>query len=357
SRNVEAEGVGATHKISLAPQLLGLYQATQVSARRLHPTHDGLYENRSLISRLPGVKPQAFVEIDGTMYYAKRTNVGGVQLASPQNRAASGPDVVRLGGKWVAQFRVGVTLEGRAVTLSRSEQYPNSYSVNGNSRFLIHAGNVNVSDGQAVVKSSQCAAFFEAYDKWMNDELDLYRGIATNHFSVNDMRQFGVLKSEGDADIPTFTMGNDDKQKTAWLPTDPRVAIPVAIAVGNQSWLSGVDESIPRGIVIKIRAGANETHFGVSFINSGELAVQGPLTNNEFSIAGIAFVNQREGIVLKSPTEPLSFNDLPIPGPYPDPDGARWTHQQVMGWREEMRQWNAAFARKNLTTVWPPATT
>ncbi|WP_232454885.1 hypothetical protein, partial [Burkholderia ubonensis] len=331
---------------------LSQYAETNISMNNLERLDDGFYKTRSLFNRLPGVKPKEFIEIDGTFYHARRFG-GGARLIDHNNPSTQGPMAQRKNGKWIVQFPLEVaTPGGRSITLSRMEKYPKSFAINGNSRFLIHENNVDFYQGKASVKLAERDSFLESYDKWMNNDLDLYRGLSTNHFSVQKLKDHGVLESEGNADIPTFTMGNS--QKTRWLPTDLHIGVPASISVGNQSWLdraAGAGD-IPRGIVVKIRAGVDETHFGVSYINSGELVVQGPLTNNEFSIIGVTFADQANGIVLKSTHPPLTFNELPEPGPYPD-DKA-WTAPQVAAWKTRMQQWKVVFDSRSPMTIWPP---
>jgi len=57
--------------------------------------------------------------------------------------------------------------------------------------------------------------FGNFYQEWNHDTLCIYRGFNCSHFAYPGILT-GTLRSEGDADNPTFTMGND--QKTRWLP-------------------------------------------------------------------------------------------------------------------------------------------
>ncbi|MGT0193867.1 dermonecrotic toxin domain-containing protein [Burkholderia pyrrocinia] len=332
---------------------LSSYAAPRTARENAQLASDGLLEEKSILSRLPFRTPRNYVEIDGILYQARRNSDGSARLIDGNNANSHGPLVTRKNGKWTAQFEAGTTPLGNSVNFSRNAKYPKSYMVNGDPKFLVEEGNLVISNGRAIIKDSERLSVLNSYDKWINNDLDLYRGISTNHFSISDMKNYGILKSEGDADIPVFTMGNVGGQKTAWLPADLQVDTPAMISTGNQMWLNGAsDQNIPRGIVVKIRAGQDDSHFGVSFLNSGELVVQGPLSNSEYSIAGVVFDSKNGDIVMMSPKTALSFQDLPNPGPYPDPSGAKWTPKQVADWREEMRVWHQQFMAKRPVTVW-----
>jgi hypothetical protein len=112
---------------------------------------------------------------------------------------------------------------------------------------------------------SQCALRWKLYIQWKNNQLVLYRGFPGCLFCWPQLLQ-GQLKSEGDADVPEFTMhGKEeregDKVKTRWLPAaDLLTAQGVGVQCLTQDPYTqhlARTEPIPVGFIVTIPAGCS----------------------------------------------------------------------------------------------------
>lgn len=162
-----------------------------------------------------------------------------------------------------------------------------------------------------------------------SDPVSLYRGFSLWHRCIPALAG-GVLNSEGDADIPTFTMGNPEP--TRWLPFSDSADTGFIIGI------SGIDETtrhmsltrpIPVGVNVRFECHAG-SRADVCWLNYGEIVVRGPLQRNQFVLSELYwFVYQ---IPERRAWRPLIANSDLVPPPRPYHESA--TRQQVEDWLE-----------------------
>lgn len=125
---------------------------------------------------------------------------------------------------------------------------------------------------------------------WKANTLVLYRGFPGCHFCWPHL-QNDILRSEGDDDIPTFTMGG----ATRWLPTaDLNTAQGVSIQCTDvYTRALSLNEPIPIGFTVAIRLGKNRG-IPLCWLNAGEIVVRGPLAMGEYRIHSISWYDVQQ---------------------------------------------------------------
>jgi hypothetical protein len=185
--------------------------------------------------------------------------------------------------------------------------------------------------------------FDDFYPDWLMNNALLYRGISGNHFSWDRIKgsffSHPELKSEGTADIPTYTMGNE--QPTAWLPTDMVLGTAVNVALGNMDQFTAAKSntaSVPVGIVASIRVGKS-LGKPICYLNPGETVVKGPLRYPAFGIHQLVWL-EFNGITNSNWLGGLAPDKLMPVRPYkPASQGdfdAWWNGGDMQTWRREV---------------------
>jgi hypothetical protein len=160
--------------------------------------------------------------------------------------------------------------------------------------------------------------FYEMLKGWLGDGFDFYRGLSISHFSYPDCVYKGTIKSEGDNDLPTFTMA---KAGTKWLPgcweADLCESLALSIDCPYTKALPEFREGVmPLGITIKVRVGKDCAVKKVAWMNDGEQCVPGPIAwPGEFVIHSIQILNQSNFANCQVPPT-FSLGDLPPVRPY-----------------------------------------
>lgn len=172
--------------------------------------------------------------------------------------------------------------------------------------------------------------FDEFYDLWSQGSLGWYRGINCSHFNYQNLID-GKLLSEGDLDLPTFTMGS---KKTRWLPGCYVHDLCTVPAISNTDVFTAhlADTyHVPLAVVVRVTIGRNVTGVKVAWINSGEQVIQGPIIAPGFSIESIVWMCHRMPQVTNFPP----CLSLPPVRPY-EP-----ASQEVIDewWRTAAEQW------------------
>ncbi|MBW4434471.1 MAG: DUF4157 domain-containing protein [Pelatocladus maniniholoensis HA4357-MV3] len=216
---------------------------------------------------------------------------------------------------WSENFR---RLSSTDNSLVQSDKYP---GMNRVSRTNILVSNlINEND-------ENLQRFITLYN---SDDMTWYRGLSISHFSYKQLREAGVLGSEGTADIPTFTMDNDSP--TRWLPGLYNAQLADAVAHRVDAEDAGIREiamrkDIPIGVTVQYPI-KPPTH--VAFLNDGEQVIRGPITGARVYrviLLGPSGYSYR----LKNG----STNDLPPAAPYQASAGS----QAIMAWETAIDTW------------------
>lgn len=185
-------------------------------------------------------------------------------------------------------------------------------------------------------------SFEEFYNAFIANTLTWYRGFSISHFAYPDVR-LGTLKSEGDADIPTFTMGNNDGAKTRWLPGCYVRDLSTGVGLNTEATparvLAEKGHSVPVSVTVKVPIGVHDDR-SVCWINSGEQLLRGPLQAAEFRICNVVWFKSGE---LDVTACDLGHADIPPSRPYKPSD------VQMAKWWGECSTWiedNYALHRK-----------
>jgi hypothetical protein len=201
-----------------------------------------------------------------------------------------------------------LSLNGKQLAVNTS-QYPGIHRV-GEGELYLNAQCVKVEGGKLSFKNAEDAQEFSLiHDRWQSNELRLPRGVSSNHFSWNDIRE-GQAKSEGTADKPTYTMSDRPQrvdEKTCWLPTaglspvvfngsgqkvlaegEASQQIALGVAQGNMSRDMGdaVRNGKPDlllGAILEFKAGKDSGN-AICFLNAGETAIKGPIGAKDFDV-------------------------------------------------------------------------
>ncbi|MEM4989130.1 hypothetical protein V8G57_17205 [Collimonas sp. H4R21] len=217
------------------------------------------------------------------------------------------------GGGWFEKTTIVKLADSSKLKLTENSAYPTMYVVNDDPNLMVSKQLFDINAQRiATFKSPVGETAFLDFAKARKDiTAKVYRGFSTNHFSMDELKRSGILKSEGVADIPTFTMGNS--QPTRWLPTAPHLPETVGISLGNDSrFLTGKGSTVPYGVIVEIPAGKN---VKAAFLNPGEILVDGPLTAGKYHIKGIVFMDDRRGPIIRT-FDGIQASDLPNPRPY-----------------------------------------
>lgn len=182
------------------------------------------------------------------------------------------------------------------------------------------------------------SSFDTFYGKWLKNEADWYRGFNCSHFSYEELQQHGILRSEGTADVPRFTMGETEKKKkTLWLPGcwDRLLCESVSVS-GTDPFmveLSKDDSSsrIPCGITVVASLG---TSLGIdlAWISGGEQLVRGPLNGNQFRVCSILWYMKGRRVICSFNG---GFENLPPLRPW-KPDSKEVIEAW---WEDECKPW------------------
>ena len=163
-----------------------------------------------------------------------------------------------------------------------------------------------------------------------------------------------MLKSEGTADVPTYTMGN--AQPTRWLPTDLTANAPVGIAAGNMDQFTAqksATDAVPVGIVMKVQVGRNLGR-PIAYLNPGETVVRGPLNYPQFTIHWLCWLSAA-GVTNTNWLGGLAPDKLMPVRPYQPASQAdfdNWWNNDMATWRAEMQLVGANMVYTPSPTLW-----
>ena len=245
------------------------------------------------------------------------------------------------GSKKVHALLVGHTY----YAIAPAKDYPSCYrlTVRNNADFLIHQQAM-----QQVIPAPQTAPpntevwklrdgaveFKQLVNNWFTNTAVLYRGFNGRHFGWPRLIAHGQLVSEGNADVPTFTMGN--YPRTRWLPTfgefkDGADGVALSGTDPHTSEL-GRTYDVPIAITVGIRTGV-DLGVSIAWLNPGEIVVRGPLQAHQFYIATVLWFSG--GPIMKTTWPPtMRIQDLFPTRPYQP------TQQQIQQWWDnECRPW------------------
>jgi len=155
---------------------------------------------------------------------------------------------------------------------------------------------------------AQLAAMITA---WKANTLVLYRGFPGCHFCWPHLLN-GELRSEGNDDHPTFTMGGT----TRWLPTaDLATAQGVSIQCTDiYTRELSMSEPIPIGFTVEVPVGKNRG-APICWLNAGEIVVRGPLQVGDYRMHSISWFDVQQ-VDFRAFPRALGDTFLPPQRPY-----------------------------------------
>jgi hypothetical protein len=177
-------------------------------------------------------------------------------------------------------------------------------------------------------------AFHDFLNSWMDGSLVLYRGFPGCHFSWPDLKDFALLKSEGDEDKPEFTMNQHGRGSTRWLPTaDRNMAQGVTLQCCDpHTQALSMSEPVPIGFTVQIPAGSHR-NLPLCWLNAGEIVVRGPLEYPKYRMCSITWMDL--GTVAFH-NWPLAVRDVLLPPQRPFQPGTR---KAIDDWWESCQPW------------------
>lgn len=204
------------------------------------------------------------------------------------------------------------------IAIFKSVKYPGCWIL-GASNFLVLNQAVSRSkeeNGRVFyILAGKEKGIADAYKKYQENRLELFRGIASCHFSWSGLKD-GLLASEGYADIPTFTMGNSESNKTRWLPTAQLDQEAASICLQDlDPFTKALSMSEPVFIGISVCIKISPELNVVCWYNSGELGVRGPLSQSEYGIATMAWLDALQVVFQPWPID-VAKTSLPEQRPY-----------------------------------------
>lgn len=156
--------------------------------------------------------------------------------------------------------------------LWKGEQIVNSGTYPG----MLHKVDTNLLIKPAMKNDGDLPAFILEYE---SGQMIWFRGMSVGHFAYGALRSYGVLASEGTADVPTFTMGNANPSR--WLPGLNKVetADGLAHTVGREE--PGLREitdrvDVPIGVTLEYPV---VPPAYIAYLNGGEQVIRGPIQN------------------------------------------------------------------------------
>ncbi len=192
---------------------------------------------------------------------------------------------------------------------------------------MLHKVNTNLLVNKTQKNDPGLPAFIQQYE---SGQMIWSRGMSVGHFAYGQLRSTGVLASEGTADVPTFTMGNNNPSR--WLPglNDVATADGLAHTVGRDE--PGLREianrvEIPIGMTVQYPV-APPTY--VAYLNSGEQVIRGPVHNptvhRVICLGPNGYSYKHQGGAL---------DDLPPAAPYQGAVGA----PEMQAWEQNAVNW------------------
>jgi len=184
--------------------------------------------------------------------------------------------------------------------------------------------------------------FLQFWMNWNSSSLVLYRGFPGCHFCWPDLLQ-GRLQSEGNVDSPTFTMNDNGRGTTRWLPMARTALEAQNISISCLEVFSenlSMRHAIPVGFTVSVLAGSNR-NFYVCWLNPGEIVVRGPLISGEYSVHSVTIESARQ---FRHHTWPAGLSNTALPRQRPYKPA---TQQQIDDWwrHKECQDWELEFAR------------
>lgn len=181
-----------------------------------------------------------------------------------------------------------------------------------------------------------------AFRKYQANNLQLFRGISSCHFSWPGL-QGGELKSEGNADRPTFTMGNVDGEKTRWLPTAQTDAEAAAIGIQDvDTYTRALSMTEPVFIGLSVSIRIQVLRHSVCWYNSGELGVRGPLSAADYGFGTMLWLDAQQVLFHAWPNA-VSNTTLPPQRPYKPAN-----ERQINSWWSKSQDWANTIAQRDI---------
>lgn len=236
-----------------------------------------------------------------------------------------------------------------AVPIRESGRYPGRWQVMGGELYVDVGCTREIDRSQSPIPlPPSCTGaytiadadlFHDFLQEWMSGTLVLYRGFPGCHFCMPEMTGNGVLRSEGDRDYPEFTMNDNGRGTTCWLPAaDRAIAEGVSIQCTDAfTQALSLGEPIPIGFTVAIPAGS-ATKLPLCWLNAGEIVVRGPLYSGQYRMSTIAWLDV--GQVSFRPWPP-GFSNLFLPPQRPFRPGTR---HAIDRWWESCQDWMAEVA-------------
>ncbi|HHQ4759462.1 TPA: TcdA/TcdB pore-forming domain-containing protein [Aeromonas hydrophila] len=246
---------------------------------------------------------------------------------------------------WADTFQLGEGVKGGGKFLIKSGAFTSEAmeAINGGSNKILE------------FNAGDYAAISVMYRDWLSNDLNLIRGISSNHFSLKRILADHIVFSEGVGKKPVATMMGDE---TAWLPTsfysnnnkvdaklksellnkgmsegkinkyfesigkEDSTSIASAISCGNQSeaiknHMSKYD-GILLGLNLEFKTGRKKGP-SICYLNSAETVIEGPVSNDSFKISHLTVTDKKEGSKILEYSGDDYANDLPAPSPF-NPD-------------------------------------
>ncbi|MFS9381075.1 hypothetical protein QNN88_10300 [Citrobacter sp. ANG330] len=203
----------------------------------------------------------------------------------------------------------------------KTTQWDNIYQLGNCGKFTLSAEVIahRSSDGEMLIGHHYLESLSRMYQEWKNDNLQLMRGISSNHFSWNGIVLDEKVVSEGTNEFPGATMGGS---ASCWVPTsiasdEHALQTSTSIALGNHNSTmyecinaAHPQENVLLGMVLTFHAGENKS-LPVHFLNAGEILLKGPVEKKHFEISHL---------VISKPSDPTGFQALSYSGESWDKD-------------------------------------
>lgn len=141
---------------------------------------------------------------------------------------------------------------------------------------MLHKVGTNILVHPTMKNHPGLQAFIQDYE---SGQMTWFRGMAVDHFAYAELSLYGVLASEGAADVPTFTMENPNPSR--WLPGENNDELPDGVAHRVNQSSTGLHEivnrvDVPIGVTLQYPV-VPPAH--IAYLNGSEQVIRGPILN------------------------------------------------------------------------------